>query len=304
MTRLGIDIGGTKVALRVEQESGNGAESTFIWSKDETAQQDLALLGEQVEVLLARWPHELTSVGVAMPAICDPDGFVRTWPGRPGWVGVDLTEELRKMFPAVPVGHADDGDLGAVAEARAAGCPDVLYLGVGTGVGGGVVVDDRPWPGPAHGSCEVGHLVVDRAGPRCDCGRRGCLQASASGPATLRRAAALRGRDVTFTDLVAGMRARDDWAVAALRETADALAAAVVGINELAHPALALLGGGFAAGIPDLVPLVTGSVERLVRPGVDVPPVRRAALGSLSSLRGALLLADMVAEERTGDPIS
>jgi kanosamine 6-kinase len=100
------------------------------------------------------------------------------------------------------------------------------------------------------------------------------------------------------------MRAREDWAVAALGETADALAAAVVGINELAHPALVLLGGGFAAGIPDLVPLVNGSVERLVRPGVDVPPVRRATLGSLSSLRGALLLAGMVAEEHAGRPVS
>ncbi|MGH3877488.1 MAG: ROK family protein [Actinophytocola sp.] len=197
----------------------------------------------------------------------------------------DLAHRAGQLFPTVPVGHADDGDLGAVAEARAAGCPDVLYPGVGTGVGGGVVLDDRPWPGSSHGSCEVGHLVVDRAGPRCDCGRRGCLQASASGPATLRRAAALRARDVTFADLVEGMRARADWAVAALGETADALAAAVV-------------------GIPDLVPLVNGSVERLVRPGVDVPPVRRATLGSLSSLRGALLLAEMVAEEHAGRPVS
>jgi kanosamine 6-kinase len=297
MGRLGIDIGGTKVALRAEDGDGRVAESTFRWHASDTAQRDLDRLHSHVRALLADWPVELTGIGVAVPATCDAAGVVRTWPGRPSWVGLDLTAALRALFPATPVAHADDGDLAAVAEARAARCPDVLYLGVGTGVGGGVVLDDRPWPGPAHGSCEVGHVVVDRAGPTCDCGRRGCVQAAASGPATLRRAARLRGHDVTYPDLVDGTRAGEDWALAALKESAEALAAAVVGIGELAHPALAVLGGGFAAGLSDdLVPLVAREVEALTRPGVDPVPVRPAMLGGLSSLRAALLLADMTEE--------
>jgi kanosamine 6-kinase len=227
-----------------------------------------------------------------MPAVCDADGTVLTWPGRPSWVGLDLTAALGNILPDTPVVWADDGDLAALAEAREAGCANLLYLGVGTGIGGGLVFEGRSWPGPARGSCEIGHLVVDRSGPRCDCGRHGCVQAVASGPATLRRAAELRGREVTFTELVEATGARAPWAMAALEESAAAVARVVVGVCELAHPDMALVGGGFAAGVPGLVDSVAAHVEELTRPGVTPIPVRPAALGGRSSLYGALQLAE------------
>jgi len=291
VSRLGLDIGGTKVALRAEAGE-RVAESVFHWRDTGSAADDLADLYAAVRAALSDWPEDVTAVGVAVPATCDADGIVRTWPNRPTWTGLDLSGALQRLFPTSRVAHADDGDLAALAEARAAGRENVLYIGVGTGVGGGIVAAGRLWPD--RGSCEVGHLVVDLAGRRCTCGRRGCVQAAASGPAILRRAAELRGADVPHQDLTGAVAAGASWAVTALREAAHALAVAVVGICELAHPDVVVLGGGVTARTPELLSLVGAETRALSRPGVDLPPLRPALLGDLSSLRGALVLAELI----------
>lgn len=292
---LGIDVGGTKVSLLVESRPGrdeevSADEDTFRWPATSDARQDLTLLAERVRLLLGRRPTLLSGVGVAMPATCDAAGVVRAWPGRPGWVGVDLAAFFRRLFPAAPVALADDADLAALAEARAAGCGNLLYLGVGTGIGGGIVHDGSPWPGLARGSAEVGHLIVDRKGPRCDCGRIGCVQAVASGPATLRRAARLSGQDVGPAELADAVRDAKDWALEAIGESADALACAVVGLCEVAHPELVVVGGGFAAGMRDFTAMVGERAARLTRASGNLVPIRSAALGARSSLHGAILL--------------
>ncbi|GLX11610.1 ROK family protein [Microbispora sp. NBRC 16548] len=294
MTRLGIDVGGTKVAFRLTGAGLPPREARLRWPSPPDPVADLAALTGEVTRLRAAWGRPITAVGVAMPAALDTGGRVTTWPGRPAWAGLDLGARLCELFPGAAVRWADDGDLAALAEAGRARSPNVVYLGVGTGVGGGVVLDGRPVPG-----CEIGHLIVDRRArdERCDCGRRGCLQAAASGPATLRRAARLRGEPVLYADLREGLRAGARWAVESLDDTWDALAAAVTGLGELFHPEVAVIGGGFAAGLPGFTRAVARRTVRLARRGFPPVPVRRARLGGLSSLHGAVLLAE---REETG----
>ncbi|MHA4818919.1 ROK family protein [Streptomyces aculeolatus] len=287
--RLGMDIGGTKAALRIEADGAEPAQTAFTWSGADV-HADMAELAAALDRLCAGRPGPPGTAGVAVPATLDAEGRVTAWPGRPTWTGFDLTAALRDLLPGTDVRCADDGDLAALAEARAAGCDHLVYLGVGTGVGGGVVLDGQPRPGPGRGSCEVGHMVVDRGGPRCDCGRYGCLQASASGPAVLRRAGRGAGA-VTFPELRAGWLAGEVWAVAAVDEACAALAAAVVSLDELMHPELTVVGGGFADGLPGFVTLVERHVGRHARRGHRPAPLAEARLGGLSSLSGALLLA-------------
>jgi kanosamine 6-kinase len=249
------------------------------------------MLTDKVLELRRYWQEPIEAVGVAMPAKLDGSGRVLAWPGRPGWCGVELWTSLRTLFPGSEVRCADDGDLAAVAEARAVGCAELVYIGVGTGIGGGIVSGGRSFPGRRRGSCEIGHVVVDHCGTGCDCGRRGCLQAVASGPATLRRAAELRGNDVTFPEFRRAVLAGRPWAVSALEDSAAALAAAIISLDELLHPSLVLIGGGFAAPLPCLVETVSAEVARLARSGSPPPPVQPAVLGGLSSLRGAVLAA-------------
>ncbi|QTD95910.1 Kanosamine kinase [Streptomyces cyanogenus] len=251
----------------------------------------MTALAEGVHAVCEGSTRDLEAVGVSVPATLDRGGKVVTWPGRPGWTGLDLAGSLDLLFPGTPVRYADDGDLAALAEAHAAGVRHLVHLGVGTGIGGGIVLDGRLCPGTGRGSCEAGHIIVDRGGPRCDCGRYGCLQAVASGPATLRRAAALRGGEVPFTELGGALARGRSWAVEAVEESCAALAAAAVSLAELVRPDRITIGGGFAAGLPDFAERVRRHAQRLARPGG--PPVEpaAAALGGLSSLQGALLLA-------------
>ncbi|MDN3028511.1 ROK family protein [Streptomyces sp. S.PB5] len=288
---LGVDIGGTKVALRVEADGECVDETVFAWRPRHSADRDLAQLADHVDELREKLDAPLRAVGVAVPATVGPDGHVTAWPSRPEWTGTDLGGALRTLFPGTPVAWADDGDLGALAEARAAGCEDLLYVGIGTGVGGGLVMGGELCPGPARGSFEIGHMIVELDGPPCVCGRRGCLQAIASGPATLRHATRLRGSEVGYDVLRQGWCDGEPWAIAALWRTGRAVAAAAVGVQELLHPRLLLIGGGFASGVPGLPTLVADQLAELARPGMPQLEVGPAALGALSSLRGAVALA-------------
>ncbi|GAA2529843.1 ROK family protein [Pilimelia columellifera] len=282
---LGVDIGGTKVALRAEEGDRRGHESAFRWVPGHDAGQDLALLAERV----AEVGLPLRAAGVALPATVDAAGRVSAWPSRPSWIGLAAGDVFGALFGAVPVAWADDGDLGALAEARAAGVTDLLYLGVGTGVGGGFVLGGELCPGSGRGSFEIGHIVIG-GGESCRCGRDGCLQAVASGPAILDRAARARGLPVAYEELCrAAVTA--PWAITALGAAYRALATAIASVAELLHPRLVVVGGGFLAGVPGAVPTLNDHVAGLIRPGQEPLPVRAAALGGLSSLAGAIELA-------------
>lgn len=189
---LGIDIGGTKVAVRVEGPGTQPLSAGFRWTPDADARADMAALAGCLQTVRRDLPGPPRAAGVAVPATLDASGRVTAWPNRPAWAGLDLVAELRRMLPGTAVAVADDGDLAALAEARAAHLDDVLYVGVGTGIGGGSVLGGDLCPGPTRGSFELGHIIVDRTGPHCDCGRQGCAQSRASGRAILRRATELR----------------------------------------------------------------------------------------------------------------
>lgn len=282
-THLGIDIGGTKVAFLDD----NGTRSAFTWPESSAVAQDLELFRAHAE------PFGATArgVGVAFPGALDAAGRVVVWPSRGSWAGADFLGLLREVFPHARVRVGDDGDLAALAEADHAGSGDILYAGVGTGIGGGLVIGGRPAPGLGRGSCELGHVVIDRAGTRCVCGRRGCVQTEASGPAILRRAAKTLGMTVSFADLVTGVRDGSGWALDAIEHACAALATAVITVTELVRPDVVLVGGGFADGVPGFVDTLAARTAALARPGVSVPSVRPAVHGGDSSLHGALLVA-------------
>jgi kanosamine 6-kinase len=297
-TWLGIDLGGTKVALRAETDDGEVREHVFRW-RGRGLGSDLAQLSAEVSLLRQQVPGGFAAVGIALPATVGTDGLVTAWPSRPEWLGLDVRRTFRDLFGDTPVRWADDGDLGALAEARATGCDDLLYVGVGTGVGGGLISGGELWPGLDRGSFEIGHLVTDADGPLCQCGRRGCLQATASGPATLARAARLRGTGVAYDELQQAVLADEEWAVQAVDRSCHRIAVAITGIRELLHPSLAVVGGGFAAGLPSFADMVSRHIATLARPGVPTPLVKPSLVGGLSTLHGAVALARLIGQNST-----
>ncbi|MEU6021905.1 ROK family protein [Micromonospora sp. NPDC047134] len=279
---LAVDIGGTKVAAR-SSAATESAVVTRTWPAKSDREADLDLVFEVAGQALRAAGAERPQVAVvAFPGSLNPAGRVQRWPVRPDWAGLDLLDVLTDRWDCRPQVH-DDALLAGYAEATtlaASGTrPDgLLYLGLGTGVGG-AYTPVRPGP-PDRPLCpedlrahELGHVVVhpdsDR---RCDCGRPGCLQAYASGRAVHRRSAEV-GRS------------------AALAEAADACALAVANSAELQPVHSVVLGGGLAAASAELPELLAGQIRRRMRAGTPVPRVRPAAHGAGSSLEGARLTA-------------
>jgi kanosamine 6-kinase len=293
---LGIDFGGTKVALRSETDGGPVHQHTFRW-RGRGLESDLTQFAAEIAVFQRQVPDGFTGIGIALPATVGTDGLVTAWPNRPEWIGLELRPAFGSILGNTPMRWADDGELGALGEARALDCDDLLYVGVGTGVGGGLIAGGRLRPGPDRGSFELGHLVTDADGPLCRCGRRGCLQASASGPATLMRASRLRGAPVGFDELHQGLLAGQDWAVQAVDRSCHRLAVAITGVRELLHPGTVVVGGGFAAGLPGFVDTIARQVATLARPGVPAPVVRAALLGQESTLHGAVVLGRLLGSD-------
>ena len=242
---------------------------------------------------------DVLAVGLASAGMIDPvEGRLTTaTEALPGWSGVSLREELEHAIglPAVVV---NDVHALALAESRlgvAVGANDVLYVAVGTGIGGALVRSGALVSG-AHGYAgDIGHVVVDVSpgAELCPCGRRGHLEAYASGPALAARYSR-RGATGSQWDLRAVARqARDGEKLAAdvLREGGELLGRVLGGVVNLVDPELIVFGGGLAE-LEDALfwDFVAVALDAEVRARVRVP-CRRTRLGANAAVIGAALAA-------------
>jgi glucokinase len=233
----------------------------------------------------------------------------------PGWENVPLRARLASEFGARVV-IDNDANVAALGEARfGAGknCASVLYLTVSTGVGGGWVLDGKIYRGASELAGEIGHMVIDPAGPPCPCGRRGCVEQLASGTAIARRAQALlraRPPDVTDRSLLLELAHDDVTAITgqlvsqaaqqgdslarqALEDAARALGFAIGNVIVLMNPARIIIGGGVSKAGDAYLEMVRRAARANVMPelrqAVHIVP---AALGDDAPLWGACALAE------------
>lgn len=287
---LAIDIGATKALLRAVG-GGRTLEHVLPWPAEPgTPEADLALLEKAVSRLCAEPAIAPARTALAAAPTLDADGVVSGWPSRPHWQGLPLRDLIRDMTGSAVL-WADDASLAALAEARACRCPDLVYIGIGTGVGGGLVSGGHLLKGAWGGAAELGHLITSPGGRACRCGQRGCLQAELCADALAGYACALRNRPTTARELSAGVKAAEPWAQDVLDHAAGAIAHALSVVSVIVQPARAHLGGGLGSALTGLAERVSARLAPLTRPGTPVPEVRTAVHGHRSSLVGAELLA-------------
>lgn len=205
----------------------------------------------------------------------------------------DVGAWARERF-GVPVGVENDANIAALAEWRLGagrGASTLLMLTLGTGVGGGIVLDDRLY----RGWVEIGHVVVQAGGPPCQgaCHGRGHLETLASGSAADRAARELWGDGADAHTLVERARAGDEAARAALAEIGAYLGAAIGSLANLFDPDLVVVGGGFGEAAGDLVlgPALEAARREALSPADRELEIVPAALGSDAGLVGAGLVA-------------
>jgi len=252
--RIGVDLGGTKIeAVAIE-----GEDRVRLGRRVATPRDDYAATLEAIARLVEGLERELgarASVGIGMPGAISPaTGLVKNansvWlNGRP--LAADLERRLGR-----PVRLANDANCFALSEARdgaGAGARVVFGVIVGTGTGGGVVVDGRIWTGPNAVAGEWGHnpLPWPRAGewpgPACYCGKTGCIETFLSGPGLTRDHREVTGPELPAPEIVARAAAGDPACDATLGRYEERMARALASVINVADPDVIVLGGGLSS---------------------------------------------------------
>jgi N-acetylglucosamine repressor len=250
-------------------------------------------------------PVTLVGIGLSLPGLVDTIRRVCLYSPNLGWRNVALPAAVEVRGPgsdaesgqarSLPVLVENSSRAMALAEqwyGRARGIDDFVYIKIGRGIGGAVWVHGRPIAGTAFGAGEVGHLPVVEDGPLCTCGRRGCLQAVASGSALTREA---RARGLTgvqdareLADLARGGSA---VACAVFEHAGYLLGKAIAMIDNILNPQKVIVGGGVAQALDLLYPaLQRGLQDHALEGRADQLPVEASTVGLEAAAIGAAIL--------------
>jgi glucokinase len=289
-TAVGVDVGATKaVAVRVSPDGSVLARETV-----RTPAADVeAVSAATLEVARSVVDATAVTLGIGAAGIVElGTGRLRYAPNI-AWRDVDLREVLSPLgLPTVVDNDCTAASVGELVAGAGREATDFLYVGVGTGIGGGIVSDGRVRRG-AHGFAgEIGHIIVAPGGVRCGCGNQGCWETVASGSAVSRLGRERLG--VGGHEVVAAAEAGDAAAIAILAEVGTRLGEGIAGLVNVLDSALVVVGGGAALGAGDLM---LEPARRAVEHTVEAPdyrpavPIVPAALGVDNVAIGAALWA-------------
>ena len=307
---LGVDIGGTKVAAGLVDANGTILAQTRSPMRTDTAESALEAVTTAIDSVRASGGN-IRAIGICAPGPLDPQtGVILNPPNLPCWRNFPLAERIATAC-RLPVTVDNDGNAAALAEARwgsARGHRYVFYACIGTGIGTGIVFDGRIYHGRTGAAAEGGHVSIDYRGPLCGCGKRGCIEAFAAGPAIAARARSKLGPTISarsaMLDLAQGKvaavtseivgkayTAGDALAREVLQETIGLLTPWLGNIVDLLDPDILVLGGGVAAMLaPFFDEIKKGLPAWCVNPRAAEIPLVTAHYGADSGIAGGAAL--------------
>jgi glucokinase len=282
---IGVDLGATKIAAALVARTGEVlAEARTTTTAAAGVAGVVARIEATIAELAGQAPGPVAGIGIGTPGYVDPVAGVVRNAVNLGWSEVDLAGQVQSALARLlpdrappPVWVDNDANVQALGECvfgAARGLDNMVYVGIGSGLGSGVVVQGRLVSGASHTAAEMGHLSLDPAGRRCACGLRGCVETVVSGPglvATVRelltapRAATTLANtpDLTAEAVVAAARGGDALAAAAIAETARWLGIVFAAFVAILNPAAIVVGGGLGHSAFDL--LVPGARTEMMR---------------------------------------
>ncbi len=307
----GIDLGGTFVKCGIVSENGE----LVIKDKIPTgAQRPYAQIAEDmaelVRSLAQRAGVNVAAAGIGSPGTIDSANGVVVYSNNIKWENVPIAGEIAKRL-GVPVFMTNDANAAALGESYAGAGKKYktsVFVTLGTGVGGGIVLDGSLYEGGRSAGAEIGHMLIKLNGERCTCGRRGCLEAYASATALIKQTkrAMNRAKNSVMWDICGGqlknvdgktafdgMRAGDEAAAKAVNTYIGYLAEGLINICNIFRPDAILLGGGICAEGEALLQPLKERVSAAVFGGMNYAPVEilTASLGNDAGVYGAARLA-------------
>jgi len=305
---IAADIGGTHLRAALVDESGRITGRRDIPTPAEaTSDGILVAIGDLLAAVVVSAGVQPSAACLGTPGLINADaGMVIIAPNVPGFRNLVLTTPIAGRL-GLPVFIENDASAAALGEFRygaGRGLRHILHATLGTGIGGGLVIDGRLYRGAQGLAGEIGHIILDPSGPRCNCGSRGCLEAMVSGVAFAERArhllatgksqhlrAIVAGREPTAADLHAAAIEGDAFAEAEIRHGGHLLGLALGSLVNVLNPdAVTLSGGLLAMGEMLLAPLreamysiaygpASGTLIRLSELGEDAGLLGAAAVG-------------------------
>ena len=312
MYYIGLDVGGTTFKAGVVTEDGRivhkDAMPTGIERPYQEIIADMAALCKKVAADAGIEMSEIRSIGVGVPGLFDNKTGMIPFCTNLGWHDIPFVAEMKKHLDT-PVYGDNDATVAGLAESVAgvsAGIRDSVFLTLGTGVGGGIIIDGKPYSG-AHGcGSEIGHMMIKMGGELCTCGNYGCFERYASATAIIREArkaiveypessmlAACGGdpEKLNAKIVIDAAKAGDAAAKAVFGGYVQALAVGIINIINMLDPEVIVLGGGVSAAGEFLLNAVREAVKPMVFfKTMPYARIELAQLGNDAGIIGAAML--------------
>jgi|HubBroStandDraft_4_1064222.scaffolds.fasta_scaffold161588_2 glucokinase len=311
---VGVDVGGTKVAAGLVDCSGKIHAQSRMPMVASDAALGLAAVAAVIDELQRMSPgrDRIRPIGICAPGPLNPTtGMIINPPNLPGWHKYPLADEIRRLYPGAKVKIDNDANAAALAEAKwgaGRGYPNVFYATIGTGIGTGIVFDGIVYHGRTGSATEGGHLGIDPRGPLCPCGKHGCIEVLAAGPAIARRAreklakcpksvllemAGGNAQAITSEMVAKAYWAGDSAAKEVMVETLDLLAYWLGNVVDLVEPDVIVIGGGVSSMLaPFLDEIRSRWVGACLNPYPQDIPLVLAHYKEDAGIAGAAALCD------------
>ena len=258
---VGVDLGGTTVKIGILSEDGTISEKWEIPTrKEEGGKYILGDIAASIREHLAAAGlnlQEMVGVGIGVPGPVQSSGYVEVCVNL-GWKDINPAEELSSLLDGVNVKVANDANVAALGEqwmGSGKGHDQLMFFTLGTGVGGGLIIDGKIVAGSKGMGAEVGHITVNpKETDSCNCGNKGCLEQYASATGIVKEmrrtlaaedgACPLRGQDFSCKDVLDAAKAGDPLAEKTVHRCMDYLALAMSCVSMIADPEVFVIGGG------------------------------------------------------------
>lgn len=306
MSILGIDIGGTKTTVGVTDRYGKLLLHKRILTPNVLGPTvNIAMIIPAAHEVALTQGDRVTAVGIGCGGPLDrKTGTLYKVSNLPGWEGICLTDIFSEEFRA-PAYLDNDATAAALGEAKfgaGKGVDSFVYFTISTGIGGGIVIDGKPFRGAGENAAEFGHMKISAEGPVCNCGDRGCLEAYASGTSIAR--IAREGLDahpkstlgpadeITAENVARAVANGDEYASEVWYGAMRILGLGVANVVNALNPRRVILGGGVTkAGDMFLTPVREVVKERAMQELARDVEIVLAANGDQTGLMGAIAVA-------------
>ena len=297
---IGIDLGGTFIKYALVSQSGEILfEGKLPVGGDATREDTLDTIEESIQKVVdeaAKKEIQLKGIGIGSPGVIDNGVVLGGADNLDRWENIELGKIYSEKF-IMPVFADNDANvmgLGEVAFGAAKDCSDVIFITVGTGIGGAIVINGQLYGGYKNRGGELGHLTIQHNGIDCSCGGRGCLEAYASTSALIQQYADKTGQDVNKIDgryIIQKFKENEPEAIACLKAHTDYLGHGIAGFINTFAPQKVVIGGGISEAGQFYIDMIKESAFKYAMPDCSTnTDIVAASLGNNAGCLGAASL--------------